>query len=77
MSVAPGSPPVDEHLELAGNICPIGRSTGNDYICIFEFLYRRQKIILQIALRRFVAGSASFAEFNFVIVDADGFYFMI
>ncbi len=75
MGIAPGSNPVYEGFELAGNVCPVGRCDGYDDVGFIELVHdvTDDLCVRHNAGCRIVACSASFAERERIIVDADAF----
>ena len=74
MGVAPGRASVNECFELARNICPIGGGYADNDISQIELLQNNGDVIIQVAFRGKMAGPASPAETESIVIDADAFY---
>ena len=75
VGIAPGSNPVNEGFELAGNVCPVGRCDGHDDVSFVEFVHdvTDDLSVFHHARSGLVAGAAPFAESKRIIVYADAF----
>jgi len=74
MRVAPGGASIDEGFILTRYIRPIRGSDRDDHICPFHFIHDLIHVVMKNAFCRGMTTSASCAETERIVIDADRFY---
>ena len=72
MGIAPRRTPVNKHLELPGNIRPVGGSHRNDNVRPLKPFHQAVHAVMLDAGRRCMADPASPAKMDVVVIDTDG-----